>query len=149
MDDYFKSPFLAQQDWATGRREEFGALIAGAHERGLKVMINMEGVNPYHWSKHHWTPDNIRLVAGDLADAGVDAVFEECFETRPEVFVTLAREFARRKVSYISGTDPMLLREPSFAALRPETGAVNMYNYYVKRDKLFNIATLTQHGSLG
>jgi hypothetical protein len=43
----------------------------------------------------------------------------------------------------------MLLREPNFSTLWPETGTIDIYNYYLKRDKIFNIATLAQHGSLG
>lgn len=112
-------------------------------------MINIEGVNPYHWTKNQWTAENIKAVAEDLAAAGVDAVFEECFEVKPEVFVSLARTLKSKGVDYISGTDPMLLREASFAALWPETGIIDIYNYYLKRDKIYNIATLAQHGSLG
>jgi hypothetical protein len=43
----------------------------------------------------------------------------------------------------------MLLRESNFTTLWPETGVIDIYNYYLKRDKIFNIATLAQHGSLG
>jgi len=43
----------------------------------------------------------------------------------------------------------MLLREANFSTLWPETGTIDLYNYYLKRDKIFNIATLAQHGSLG
>ncbi|MBM3854795.1 MAG: hypothetical protein FJ399_16855 [Verrucomicrobia bacterium] len=149
MEYYFRSPYLESQDWARSRRDGLTPLVRAAHAAGLRVMINIEGVNPYHWKEHRWTPDHIRAVAGDLAASGVDAVFEECFEVKPDVFLALARELAGRGVTYISGTDPMLLREPAFPALWPETGAINIYNYYLKRDKLYNVATLTQHGSLG
>ena len=53
-------------------------------------MINMEGVNPYHWEKNQWTPDVIEATAKDLAATGVDAVFEECFEVKADVFTSLA-----------------------------------------------------------
>src|SRR4030042_6973945 len=43
----------------------------------------------------------------------------------------------------------MLLREANFATLWPETAIIDIYNYYLKRDKIFNIATLAQHGTLG
>jgi hypothetical protein len=146
---YYKSPFLEKQSWAVQQGDNFSPLVEAAHKKGIKVMINMEGVNPYHWEKNQWTPENIKAVAGDLAATGVDAVFEECFEVKPDVFISLARELRSKNVDYISGTDPMLLREPNFTTLWPETGTINIYNYYLKRDKLYNVATLTQNGSLG
>ena len=124
-------------------------IVSAAHKRGLKVIINMEGVNPYHWVKNQWTPENIKAVAEDLAADSVDGVFEECFEVKPEVFKSLARNLIANDVKYISGTDPMLFRESNFTTLWPETSIVNIYNYYLKRDKIFNIATLAEHGSLG
>lgn len=149
MNYYFKSPFLEKQDWAVFKRDGLTSIIKAAHKKGLKVMINLEGVNPYHWQQNQWTPENIKAVANDLAATGVDAVFEECFEVKSDVFVSLARTLKSNGVDYISGTDPMLLREANFASLWPETGTIDIYNYYLKRDKIFNIATLTQHGSLG
>lgn len=149
MNYFFKSPFLEKQNWAVSERDNLTPLLKAAHDKGLKVMINMEGVNPYHWEQNHWTAANIKMVADDLASNGVDAVFEECFEVRPEVFTSLARELKDKGVNYISGTDPMLLREANFSTLWPETGTIDIYNYYLKRDKIFNTATLAQHGSLG
>jgi hypothetical protein len=149
MNYFFKSPFLENQAWAIPKKDDLTPLVAAAHKKGIKVMINMEGVNPYHWELNHWTPENIGKVAGDLASAGVDAVFEECFEVKPEVFISLARELKSKGVNYISGTDPMLLREANFSTLWPETGTIDIYQYYLKRDKIFNIATLAQNGSLG
>ena len=149
MDYYFKSDFLKKQSWAEQKTDGLTPLISNAHKNGLKVMINIEGVNPYHWEQHKWTPETIAATANDLADSKVDAVFEECFEVSPDVFLSLARTLKKRGVHYMSGTDPMLLREPSFVKLWPETGIINIYNYYLKRDKLYSVATLTQHGSLG
>ncbi len=149
MNYFFRSPFLDKQEWAVFKDDGLTPVARAAHKKGLLVMVNIEGVNPYHWVKNQWTAENIRAVADDLASDGADAVFEECFEVRPEVFTSLARELKARNVDYISGTDPMILREASFAALWPETGTINIYNYYLKRDKIFNIATLAQHGSLG
>ena len=146
---YFKSPFLEKQSWAVSGGDGLGPVVRAAHSKGIKVMVNIEGINPYHWSQNQWTAENIKAVASDIAATGVDAVFEECFEVKPEVFVSLARELKSKGVDYISGTDPMLLREPNFASLWPETGTIDIYNYYLKRDKIYNIATLTQHGSLG
>ncbi len=149
MNYYYKSPYLESQPWAVFETDALSPLVSAAHEKGLKVMVNMEGVNPYHWEKNKWTPATISAAAGDLASTGIDAVFEECFEVNPDVFTSLARTLKDRKVNYLSGTDPMLLREPNFSALWPETGTINIYNYYLKRDKLYTVATLTQHGSLG
>ena len=149
MNYFFRSPFLEKQEWAVFKEDGLGPLISAAHKKGLEVMVNIEGVNPYHWELNKWTAENIRTVADDLAADSADAVFEECFEVKPEVFTSLARELKAKNVDYISGTDPMLLREAHFAALWPETGTINIYNYYLKRDKIFNIATLAQHGTLG
>lgn len=149
MNYYFRSPFLEKQRWANSEIDGFSPLVKAAHLKDMKVMIDIEGVNPYHWKQNHWTPENIREVADDIADAGADAVFEECFEVKSEVFLALADQLKSRGVDYISGTDPMLLREANFASLWPETSIIDIYNYYLKRDKIFNIATLAQHGSLG
>jgi len=146
---HFKSPSLEKQDWAVFKRDGLTALVKAAHKKGLKVMVNIEGVNPWAWKENPWTPENIKGVADDLAAAGVDAVFEECFELKADVFLALAKELKSKGVDYISGTDPMLLREANFATLWPETAVIDIYNYYLKRDKIFNIATLTEHGTLG
>lgn len=149
MNYYYKSPYLEKQPWAVFERDGLSQVVEAAHKKGVKVMVNMEGVNPYHWEENKWTPATIASTAKDLASTGVDAVFEECFEVKPDVFTSLARTLKSNNVDYISGTDPMLLREANFAALWPETGTLNIYNYYLKRDKIYNVATLTQHGSLG
>src|SRR5690349_2996939 len=146
---YFDSPYLKTKSWAEFKGDKLSPLVKAARQKNMEVMINIEGINPYHWKENKWTPDVIGAVAKDLARTGVNAVFEECFEVRPEVFLSLANTLKDNSVSYISGTDPMLLREASFASLWPSTAVVNIYNYYLKRDKIFNIATLTQHGSLG
>lgn len=149
MDYFFQSPFLEKQDWAVKGADRLSPLLRAAHRKGLKVMVNIEGVNPYHWSQNHWTQQNIKEIALDLVNDSIDALFEECFEVEPAVFTSLARTLKTGQVDYVSGTDPMLLRESHFPALWPETGIINIYNYYLKRDKIFNIATLAEHGSLG
>lgn len=146
---YFKSPFLETQDWAIAGKDNLSALTAAAHKKEMKVMINIEGVDPYHWKQNHWTPENIQAVANDLAASNVDAVFEECFDVKPYVFLSLAKTLKNKGVDYVSGTDPMLFRESNFTALWPRTGIIDIYNYYLKRNKIFNIATLAQNGTLG
>jgi hypothetical protein len=149
MDYYFKSPFLETQSWAEFKGDRLSAIVKAAHEKGMKVMVDIQGVNPWHWQENPWTPENIRPVADDLAADGFDAVSEECFEVKADVFLALARELKSKGVDYISGTDPMLLREANFAALWPETAVIAIYNYNIKRDQIFNVATLGEHGSLG
>ena len=149
MNYYFQSPFLQKQDWATYKEGGLQSVVEEAHKKNLQVMVNMEGVNPYHWKQNHWTPENIKMVANDLSANNVNSVFEECFEVKPEVFISLAKTLKSNGVNYVSGTDPMLFREPNFSALWPETGLINIYNYYLKRDKIFNVATLAQNGTLG
>jgi hypothetical protein len=149
MNYYYKSPYLEKQPWAIFERDGLSPVVREAHKQGLKVMVNIEGVNPYHWEKNKWTAETIAATANDLAATGIDAVFEECFEVNADVFMSLARTLKSKNVNYISGTDPMLLRESNFATLWPETGTINVYNYYLKRDKIYGVATLAQHGSLG
>jgi hypothetical protein len=146
---YFKSPYLDKQSWAESGGDRLSAYIKAAHEKGMKVIIDIQAVNPWHWKQNQWTPENIKAVAVDLAACGFDVVNEECFEVKSDVFLALARELKRKGVAYISGTDPMLLREANFATLWPETGIINIYHYNVKRDRVFNVAALAEHGTLG
>jgi hypothetical protein len=149
MKYHFKSPSLEKQSWAVFGTDGLTSLVKAAHEKGIKVMVNIEGVNPWAWKENPWTAENIKGVVDDLAADGADAIFEECFEVKSDVFLSLAREAKSKGVDYISGTDPMLLREANFAALWPETAVIDIYNYYLKRDKIYNIATLAEHGTLG
>lgn len=149
MHYYYPSKYLERKPWAVRGKDNLTALIKTAHQNGLKVMVNMEGVNPYHWAKNKWTTETITATASDLAATGIDAVFEECFEANPAVFSALAQTLNAKKVDYVSGTDPMLLREYSFKQLWPQTSIINLYNYYLKRDKSYSVATLAQQGSLG
>jgi hypothetical protein len=146
---YFKSPFLETQSWAEFKGDGLTPLVKAAHAKGIKVIINIEGVDPYHWKQNHWTPVNIRSVARDLAASGVDAVHEECFEVKPEVFISLAAELRSHGIEYVSGTDAMIMREPYFSTLWPGTGIIDLYDYYLKRDKIFGASVLAQNGTLG
>ncbi len=149
MHYYYPSSFLDSQPWAVKGKDNLTSLIKAAKPKNIKVMVNMEGVNPYHWSKNKWTSATITATANDLAKNQIDAVFEECFEASPEVFSALAGTLRQHNIDYISGTDPMLLREYEFKQLWPQTSIINLYNYYLKRDKSYTVATLAQHGSLG
>jgi hypothetical protein len=70
MNYYFKSPFLEKQDWAVFKRDGLSSIVKAAHKKGLKVMINIEGCNPYHWTENKWTPETIKAVAEDIAATG-------------------------------------------------------------------------------
>jgi hypothetical protein len=146
---YFKSPYLDKQSWAKSGGDRLSAYIKAAHEKGMKVIIDIQAVNPWHWKQNQWTPENIKAVVDDLAADGFDVINEECFEVKSDVFLALAREAKSKGVAYISGTDPMLLREANFVTLWPETGIINIYHYNIKRDRIFNVATLAEHGTLG
>ena len=146
---YFTSPYLAKQEWAVSGGDKLSALVEAAHAKGMKVAINIEDVNPYHWKQHHWTPEAIRAVAADMAATGVDAVFEECFEVRPDLFLALTRELKQKGVAHISGADGMVERQRNYTELWPETGVVQVYNYYLKRDRDQDVSVLAQHATLG
>lgn len=47
MNYYYNSPFLRQQSWANFERDGLTPLVQSAHKNSLKVMVNIEGVNPY------------------------------------------------------------------------------------------------------
>jgi len=149
MNYYFPSKYLESQTWAKKGEDRLTRIVSTAHQNNIKVMVNMEGVNPYHWTKNQWNKETIASTITDLANNGIDAVFEECFEANPDAFLSLANTLKKKNVDYISGTDPMLLREYSFKQLWPSTSIINTYNYYLKRDKNYAVATLAQNGSLG
>ena len=121
MEYFFRSPFLEKQEWAVDGSDRLSPLLRAAHREGLKVMVNIEGVNPYHWSLNHWTPENIKEVARDLINDTIDALFEECFEVEPDVFTSLARTLRAGRVDYISGTD---LRAGTIIPVDAITGTV-------------------------
>jgi len=60
MNYYFKSPFLETQEWAVFRRDGLTSLVSAAHKKGVKVMINIEGVN--HLNNTNPSGHNLYLV---------------------------------------------------------------------------------------
>ena len=148
MNYYFKSQFLEKQSWAVFKGDALTPLVKAAHEKGIKVVINIEAVDPYHWKENQWTAENIKEVAKDIAASGVDALHEECFEVNSDVFSSMAAELRAKGVAYVSGTDAMVMKEPYFTALWPKTGIIDLYNYYIKRDKVFDLSVLAQNATL-
>ncbi len=171
---YFKSPTLARMPWATqvdSRQSKttfdyagldrqgrgLGAYAAAAHAAGLKVMANMEGVNPYHWEagRKEWTPELISAVATDLHDDGADRWFTECVAGWPPLFLTLAETGRRIGMEYQEGDDPGYLHQwdgenaGGFVDLRPAANLVSLYHYHYKREELGKHASLAQMASLG
>jgi len=125
---YFDSPTLEAVDWATevtrgegesqygyaGRAVQggsLGAYAARAHAAGLKVMVNMEGVNPYHWEagREKWTPEIISGTARDMQASGGDRWFTECVAGWPKLMSALADACREIGMEYQEGSDPTYL----------------------------------------
>lgn len=170
---YFESPTLSQVDWAERVTQEQGesrysyagravqgAGLAGyaerAHAAGLKVMVNMEGVNPYHWEagREKWTPEIISGVARDLHAQGADRWFTECVAGWPRLMEALAATAREIGMEYQEGDDPSYLhgfdsdRAGSFPDLYRQASVVSMYHYHYRRDEEGKYASLAQEGSL-
>jgi len=170
---YFNSPTLQQVDWASqvpGSESEttyeYGGLAkqgkglaeyaARAHAAGLKVMANMEGVNPYHWKagREKWTPEIISGVARDLHKEGADRWFTECVAGWPPLFEALAKTCREIGMEYQEGSDPSYLHSwdsetgGSYPDLQPQAGLVSMYHYHYKRDEMGKLASLAEEASL-
>lgn len=149
MEYYFKSAFLETQSWAKAGADRLSPLVESAHRKNIKVMINIEGVNPFHWEANQWTPENVRPFVDDLAATKVDVVFDECFDRKPEVFTPYADEFRKKGVTYICGRDPKIVQESQFTDQWSQTSVIDMYHYYLKRDEVFSICGLAQSASIG
>jgi hypothetical protein len=170
---YFSSPTLEKFDWAErvgGSQEESSYSYAGrakqgrdlasytarAHAAGLKVMVNMEGVNPYHWEagREKWTPEIISAVATDLHDEGADRWFTECVAGWPPLFKALADTGRRIGLEYQEGDDPGYLHfweadgNLGFPATYSQASLVSMYHYHYRRDEMGKSASLAQEGTL-
>jgi hypothetical protein len=55
----------------------------------------------------------------------------------------------QKGVAHISGADGMVERQRNYTELWPETGVVQVYNYYLKRDRDQDVSVLAQHATLG
>jgi hypothetical protein len=171
---YFESPTLARMPWAAhfdSRKSKttfgyaglekqgrgLGEYAAAAHAAGLKVMANMEGVNPYHWEagRKEWTPELISAVATDLHDDGADRWFTECVAGWPPLFLALAETCRKIGMEYQEGDDPGYLHQwdgeqaGGFVDLRPAANLVSLYHYHYKREEMGKHASLAQMASLG
>jgi len=155
----FDSPTLRQFDWATQSQDGPGLTeyAAQAHAAGLKVMANMEGVNPYHWKagRKHWTPEVIGSVMTDLHNDGADRWFTECVAGWPSLFSALADTGRKIGMEYQEGDDPSYLYafdeetgQQGFTGIYRRGHIVSMYHYLYRRDEVGKDASLAQEGSL-
>jgi hypothetical protein len=155
---YFGSPTLRQFDWArqSQDRPNLSEYAARAHAAGLKVMANMEGVNPYHWEagRTKWTPEIIGSVMTDLHADGADRWFTECVAGWPSLFFALADTGRKIGMEYQEGDDPSYLHHSdaetgqSYPAMYRRAHMVSMYHYQYRRDEMGKLASLAQEGSL-
>ena len=155
---YFSSPTLAAQPWARFEGDRLTPFAARAHALGLKVFVNMEGVNPWHWppGRTNWSPKILAGVITDLHHCGTDRWFDECFSCYSDFFYALANTAKQIGMEYQEGTDPQSLyseaqfQTPSnFPGLFEHCHPLGIYHYYLRRDVGFNTATLAQEGTLG
>ncbi len=154
---YFTSPTLERVDWASREGDRLSAYAAKAHAAHLKVMVNMEGVNPYHWEagREKWTPDIISGVARDLHEQGADRWFTECVAGWPHLMKALADTGREIGMDYQEGSDPTYLHgydsesAGSFPELYRQPSVFSMYHYHYRRDEMGRLASLAQEGSVG
>lgn len=155
----FDSPTLRQFAWATQSQERptLTEFAAQAHAAGLKVMVNMEGVNPYHWEagRRNWTPELISGVMTDLHNDGADRWFTECVAGWPRLFYALAETGRKIGMEYQEGDDPSYLYafdhdsgQLGFTDIYSRGHIVSMYHYQYRRDEIGKLASLAQEGSL-
>jgi hypothetical protein len=156
---YFNSPTLRRFDWArqSQDRPNLADYAAQARAAGMKVMVNMEGVNPYHWKagRTNWTPEIIGGVMADLHDDGADRWFTECVAGWPPLFYALADTGRRIGMEYQEGDDPSYLHafdadtgQLGFTDIYSRGQMVSMYHYQYRRDEIGKSASLAQEGSL-
>ena len=155
---YFNSPTLRRFDWArqSQDRPNLADYAAQARAAGMKVMANMEGVNPYHWEagRTKWTPEIIGAVATDLHNDGADRWFTECVAGWPPLFLALADTGRRIGLEYQEGDDPSYLHHSnaetgqSYPTLYRRAQMVSMYHYQYRRDEMGKLASLAEEGSL-
>ncbi len=156
---YFNSPTLQRFDWArqSKDRPNLSDYAAQARAAGMKVMVNMEGVNPYHWKagRTNWTPEIIGAVMADLHNDGADRWFTECVAGWPSLFYALADTGRSIGMEYQEGDDPSYLHafdhdtgRLGFVDIYSRGHIVSMYHYQYRRDEMGKLASLAQEGSL-
>jgi len=154
---FFGSPALRRYEWAKEERPNLTQYAAQAHANGLKVMVNMEGVNPYHWKagRVKWTPELIGEVMTDLHRDGADRWFTECVAGWPSLFFALADTGRRIGMEYQEGDDPSYVYysddetgQRGFVDVYRRGHMLSMYHYQCRRDELGKSASLAQEGSL-
>ena len=156
---HFYSPTLEQQDWAWQNGDWLSDLSSAAHSAGLKVMVDMEGANPWHWpaGQNNYTSDILRGMVEDLHNGGADRWFDECFDRWSDWATAIADRASDLGMDCQSGNDPMHLYQVAwnqaqsptdFPSLYRLSSPVSMYFYNLRRDRTWATAQLGQHGAL-
>ncbi len=159
MDYYFDSPTLAGQGWTNHKWNKVESYASDAHSRGLKVMVDLEAVNPYHWEEgqYRYDTDILKGMVDDLHDAGVDRWFDECFDMWSDWALAIADEADSLGMECQSGNDPMHINQVAwvqhqtptdFPTLYSHNSPIGMYFYKLDRDAYLDTAALGQHGAL-
>ena len=166
MKYFFDSPTLRQFEWArasqfewvtdSGWAPSFREYAAQAHAAGLKVMANMEDVNPDLWpaGRKNWTPGIISNVMTELRSQGADRWFTECVQMVPPLFLALADTGRKIGIEYQEGADPWWIHVTDadtgqgFVELYRRAHMVSMYHYHFQRDEVGKLSSLAQEGSL-
>ena len=171
---YFKSPEFEKYPWAiavnpqkssttfdySGIDKQGSGLKSyaeKAHKAGLKVMANMEALDPYHWEpgRTKWTPELLAGVVKDLHNEGADRWFTECVAGWPKLFIAIADACKANDMVYQEGSDPGYIHRwddenaGSIVDLYPRSGMISMYHYNYKREEKGKWASQMQEASLG
>lgn len=132
-------------------------MIQAAHRAGLKVMANLEAVNPWHWpaGRTRWNEQILKGVITDLHNCGVDRWFDEVFPCYSDFALALAKQAKKIGIEYHSGADPQVLysrtqfQSPgNFDQIYRNFDVIGMYHYYFDRDHAYDTASLAQQGSV-
>ncbi len=159
MTYYFPSATLDNYWWANFSSNKIGTLATDAHNNGLQLLVDMEAINPWHWSasQHYYTDSIVRGMISDLHTAGADRWFDECFDLWGDWGSAMADQATSDGLQYQGGNDPMHIyhvawiqeQTPTdFPTLFSHYPLVSMYYYRFVRDEFYETAHLAQHAAL-
>ncbi len=155
----FPSPTLSSEGWANYDWNRVGTRATEAHDNGLKLMVNMEGINPWGWvaGRDYYNPSLLRGVVTDLKATGADRWFDECFDLWSDWGFAVADQCSVEGMGCMMGTDPMHLYQVAWLQQGTPTdypshyshaSVGSMYCYRLIRDVYYESAHLAQHGAL-